>query len=321
MISQGAFDIVSYWFFQKALLLSLLAAIPCAIIGTYIVIKRISMITGSISHSTFGGLGISYYLGFAPFVGGAIFGVVAGASIGFLQRKAKKRLDTILSFLWAFGMSIGLIFVYLTPGYNSDLFSYLFGNIFLISNTEMQNLLIINVVVIVAVVLTFHTITAVLFDEEFAEVRNLPIMVSYLIFYVLIGLTVIIILSIVGVVLLIAFLTLPPAIALFYQKTIKKTMLWSGIIVAFTNILGLFVAHWIALPPGPIIILILSLFYLMSLGWDTYKNRRKGKKRKITPHACQSEIKSFGIFQKYIQEEEEHHKQGEMKKPLEGANL
>lgn len=301
------FDILQYWFFQKALLISLLAAIPCAVIGTFIVVKRISMISGSISHATFGGLGISYFLGFNPLIGATIFGVLCGSIIGVLQNRAKKRLDTILSFLWAFGMAIGLIFLYLTPGYAADLNTYLFGNLFLITDGDLIIVLILNVVIITVLIFTYQTMKIVLFNDEFAEVRNIPNFWIYQIFYILISLTIIVILSVVGVILLIAFLTLPAAIALFYQKDMKKVMLWSGIIVVITNILGLFVAHWIELPPGPVIVVILALMYLVSFIYDYLKNLIEKKRNKIESHACDIELESFGIFQESIKGYSNHH--------------
>jgi zinc transport system permease protein len=300
------FSIVNYWFFQKALLVSLLAAIPCAIIGTLIVVKRISMITGSISHATFGGLGISYFFGFNPLIGAALFGIACGGSIGFLQKKAQNRLDTILSFLWAFGMAIGVLFVYMKPGYSGDLFTYLFGNIFLISNEQMIVLVIMNFIVLGIMILMYHTTITVLFDEEFAEVRNMPILITYLIFYTLVALTIVIILAVVGIILLIAFLTLPPAIALFYKKTMKSVMILSGLLLAGSNILGLFIGHWLNLPPGPVIILVLSLIYLVSFVMDAIYKRSKQKIENIQPHACQLELDSFGIFQEYIEHGKSH---------------
>jgi zinc transport system permease protein len=294
------FSILNYWFFQKALLVSIIAAIPCAIIGTFIVIKRISMITGSISHAAFGGLGIAYFFGLNPFLGAALFGVASGASIGVLQRKTQNRLDTILSFLWAFGMAIGILFVYLRPGYAGDLFTYLFGNIFLISNDQVMWVGVLTLVVVGLTILFYHTTITVLFDEEFAEVRNMPILLTYTIMYILIALTIVIVLSVVGIVLLIAFLTLPPAIALFNVKTIKKVMMWSGVVLAISNVIGLFIGHWLRLPPGPIIVLLLALIYFASFLINASKNRQKAKMTEIVPHACQLEWESFGVFQKYI---------------------
>jgi zinc transport system permease protein len=282
--------------------MSLLTAIPCAIIGTYIVIKRISLITGSISHAAFGGLGISYFLGFNPLLGAFIFSVFSGSLIGILQRRAKKRIDTILSFLWAFGMALGLLFVYLTPGYASDLFTYLFGNVLLITDVDLIIVAVLNVVILVTVILTYQTIKTVLFNDEFAEVRNIPNFWMYQIFYILISLTIIVILSVSGVILLIAYLTLPAAIVLFYQKTIKRTMIWSGIVVFLSNIAGLFIGHFSGLPPGPIIVLLLAGLYLISFGIDFLNNQIKKKRNKIESHVCEMELESFGLFQESIKE-------------------
>jgi zinc transport system permease protein len=147
----------------------------------------------------------------------------------------------------------------------------------------------------------------VLFNDEFAEVRNIPNFWVYQIFYILVSLTIIVILSVVGVILLIAFLTLPAAIALFYQKSMKKVMIWSGIIVAVTNILGLFIAHWIDLPPGPVIVVILALLYLVSFLYDYLTIRIAKKRNKIISHACDMELESFGIFQESIKGYTNHH--------------
>lgn len=295
------FSILNYWFFQKALLVSIITAVSCAIIGTFIVVKRISLITGSISHATFGGLGISYFLGFNPIIGAALFGLACGESIAVLQNRDEKRLDTILSFLWAFGMAIGLIFLYLTPGYAQDLFTYLFGNIFLISNNQLIITIMMNIVVLIVTVFMFNTIVMVLFDEEFAQVRNIPILLTYLIFYALVALTLVVVLMVVGIILLIAFLTIPPAISLFYFKTMKKIIISSGMILIFSNILGLFLGHWLSLPPSPLIILILSILYLGSYIFDLLSKRRKARIENIHAHACELELESFGVFDRYIQ--------------------
>ena len=295
-------DLMKLWFFQKAIIVSIIAAIVCAIIGTFIVVKRISMITGSISHATFGGLGISYFLGFNPIIGAIVFGLACGGSIAVLQKKKQNRLDTILSFLWAFGMAIGLVFVSLSDGYRTDLFTYLFGNILLISNSELLTLLIINLCVLKIIGFMFNTLVMVFFDEEFAEVRNIPIMLINLIFYSLIALTIVSILLVVGIVLLIAYLTIPPAIGLFFYKSIKKVMVASGLILIFSSLLGLFLGAWLSLPPSPLIILTLSLLYLLAFIFSSMRNRAKTKIDDIQAHACELEIESFGLFEKYIQD-------------------
>lgn len=298
--------VLQYTFFQKALFLSVLAALPCAIIGTYIVVKRISMISGSISHAAFGGLGIGYFFGFDPLIGATVFGIMSGSGIGILQRKAKNRFDSLLSFIWAFGMAIGLLFINLGSGYGRNLNTYLFGNILLIPENELIALAWINLIIIIAVIFMFQTFKQVLFDEEFAEVRNIPILLVNIIFYILIALTIIVMLSLVGVVLLIAYLTLPPATALFFQKSIKRTMILSGIIMAISNTGGLFIAHLIgvyftSVPPGPVIVLLLSIIYLSALLGKTISGKTKSKRQHIHAHSCDVEIESFGSFRKYLQ--------------------
>ncbi len=296
-------SILSYLFFQQALIVAIIAAVPCAIIGTFVVIKRISMISGSISHATFGGLAIAGYLGISPIIGGVIFGAFSGAAVGVIKRRAKNRLDPILSFIWAFGMAIGGIFLYLTEGYTQDLFSFMFGNILTIEFWDLIALIILTVIIVLVAILGFQTIQLVLFDEEYAEVRNIPIMLVNVLFYVLVALTIIVIVSIVGIILLIAFLTLPAAISLYYQKTIKRTMIMSGIVLAVSNVSGLFIAHFIQLPPGPVIVVLLSILYVFSMFYDWIHKKLRKRRHPIEPHACDMELESFGVFQNLLQED------------------
>jgi zinc transport system permease protein len=125
-------EALNFQFFQNALIVAVLASIAAGVIGTYIVVKRMSLISGSIAHTAFGGLGISYFLNANPLYGGVIFSLLSAVSIALLRKNAKNRLDTLLSFLWATGMAIGLVFIFMTPGYATDLFTYLFGNILLV---------------------------------------------------------------------------------------------------------------------------------------------------------------------------------------------
>ena len=299
-------SLLSYTFFQYALIVALLAAIPCAIIGTFVVIKRISMISGSISHATFGGLAIANFIGISPIIGGVVFGALSGATVGVIKRRAKNRLDPILSFIWAFGMAIGGIFLFITKGYGLDLFSFMFGNILTIGFWDLIALIILTIVIVLVAVIGFQTIQLVLFDEEYAEVRNIPIMLVNVVFYVLVALTIIVIVSVVGIILLIAFLTLPAAISLYYQKTIKRTMIMSGIVLAASNVAGLFIAHFIQLPPGPVIVVLLSILYILSMLIDLLRKEIKKHRNPIEPHACDIELESFGIFQNLVQEDQVH---------------
>jgi len=130
-------DILTYNFFQNALIIGILASIACGIIGPFVVAKRISFLGGSIAHSSFGGIGMAYFLGFNPLIGAVIFSILSALGIGAVSKKFKNKEDTIIGAMWSLGMAIGLVFIYLTPGYSADLFSYLFGNILMTSSVDI----------------------------------------------------------------------------------------------------------------------------------------------------------------------------------------
>jgi len=183
-----------------------------------------SLIAGSIAHTAFGGLGISYYLGLNPLMGAVVFSLLASSSVAVFRKRARNRLDTLLSALWATGMAVGLVFMFLTPGYATDLFSYLFGNILLVSTFDLAMIVVLDLVIILAVALLYNPFLAVAFDEEYAEVRNLPVLLVDLVLFGVIALTVVTIIRVVGIVLMIALLTMPAAVAQLFHKTVKGMM-------------------------------------------------------------------------------------------------
>ena len=256
------FEALSFQFFQNALIIAVLASIAAGVIGTYIVIKRMSLISGSIAHTAFGGLGISYFLNANPLIGATIFSLISAASIALFRKNAKNRIDTLLSFLWATGMAIGLVFIFLTPGYASDLFTYLFGNILLVSKFDLYMILILDVVILAMVYFMYNSLLAVTFDEEYSETRNMPVTIVNMILFGLIALTIVATIRLVGIVLMIAILTIPAATAGMFHKTVKKIMITSSIITLFATISGLFVSYYLNFPTGPIIVLIISAIYL-----------------------------------------------------------
>ncbi|MFW6025422.1 MAG: metal ABC transporter permease [Candidatus Woesearchaeota archaeon] len=259
------FEALSFQFFQNALIVAFLASIAAGIIGTFIVVKRMSMISGSIAHTAFGGLGISYFLNTNPLIGGTIFSLVSSISIALFKDKAKNRLDTLLSFLWSTGMAIGLVFIFMTPGYKTDLFTYLFGNILLVSKIDLLMILILDIIVIITVYLMYNSILFVVFDEEYAKTKNIPITLVNAILFGLIALTIVATIKIVGIVLMIAILTIPAATAQLFHKTVKKIMLTSSLITLFSTISGLFISYYLDFSTGPIIVLVISTIYLLGI--------------------------------------------------------
>jgi zinc transport system permease protein len=266
------FEALSYQFFQNALIISILASISAGIIGTYIVIKRMALISGSIAHTAFGGLGISYYLNANPLFGGVIFSLISAISIALFRKNARDRLDTLLSFLWATGMAIGLVFIFLTPGYSTDLFTYLFGNILLVSRFDLIVILILDLIIIGIVFFMYNSFLAVIFDEEYARTRNMPVTLINIILFSLIALTIVATIRVVGIVLMIAILTIPAATAQLFHKTVKKIMFTSATITLIASISGLFLSYYLNFATGPIIVLIISSIYLIGIFLSKFKD-------------------------------------------------
>jgi len=258
-------EVIQYQFFQNALMISVLASLAAGIIGTYIVVKRMSLISGSMAHTAFGGLGISYFLNANPLIGGIIFSLLSAVIIALFRKKVRNRLDSLLSFLWATGMAIGLVFIFLTPGYATDLFTYLFGNILLVSKLDLIIILVLDVVILATVFLMFNSFLSVTFDEEYSETRNTSVTLVNMIMFGLIALTIVATIKVVGIVLMIAMLTIPAATAQLFHKTVKKIMITSSVITLFAAISGLCISYYIDFVTGPIIVLIISSIYVISI--------------------------------------------------------
>ena len=252
-------------FLQNAVLGGILSSIVCGIMGTFVVIKRIVFISGGIAHTILGGVGIAYYLGIEPIIGAFVFAVLAAIIIGLVKLKAKQQEDTVIGALWAIGMAIGVIFMYLTPGYNVDLLTYLFGNILLVSKSDILILIFLNILIIGMVILFYRQFLAITFDEEFSRLRGLPVDFLYILLLILIALTIVVLIRIVGLILVIALLTLPAAISFLYMKTPAKMMITAIILGLIFTFLGIFLSFEMNLPSGAAIIITSGFMYLLAL--------------------------------------------------------
>jgi len=264
------FEVLEYQFFQSALIIAVLASVAAGVIGTFIVVKRMSLISGSIAHAAFGGLGLSYFFNVNPLLGGIVFSLLSAFSIAVFRKSAENRLDSLLSFLWATGMAIGLVFIFLSPGYATDLFTYLFGNILLVSETDLFMILVLDIAIIATVFLMFNSFLSVAFDEEYSETRNMRVTLINMVLFGLIALTVIAVIRVVGIVLMIAILAIPAASAQLFHKTVKKIMVTSAAITLFATVTGLFISYYFDFSTGPIIVLIISFIYIISVLLSKY---------------------------------------------------
>lgn len=264
-------ELFQYSFFSNALLIGILSGIACGIIGSFIVIKRISFISGSIAHASFGGIGLAYFLGFNPFLGAIIFSVLSALGIGLVNKKNKTQEDASIGAIWAIGMAIGLIFIYFTPGYAADLFTYLFGNILLSTAQDLWHVILLDLFIVSSVAYLFKWLVATIFDEEFATVTNIPVFPLYLFFLVLVALSVVILIKSVGVILVIALLTLPASSAQLLSKNFKHIIGWAIILAMLENLLGIILSYYLNIPTGPLIVLIAAAIYLLLLGLKNLK--------------------------------------------------
>ncbi len=254
-------DLFSYEFFQKAFLAAILASISCGLVGTYIVSKRIVFISGGITHASFGGIGLSFLLGFNPLLGAVAFAVGSALGIQFFTRVAKVREDSSIAIFWSLGMALGIIFVFMTPGYTPNLMSYLFGNILTVSTAELWWMFILNVIVVSSFMLFFRKILYIAFDEEFARAAGLPVDLFNYLTITLVALTVVLNIRVVGIILILSLLTIPQATANMFTKDFKILLILSSVFAFFGTIAGLFISYFMDIPSGATIIFTLILLF------------------------------------------------------------
>ncbi len=268
-------------FLQHALIGGLLASIGCGIIGSYVVVKRIGFLAGGISHSVLGGMGVAIFFGLSP-LGGALAAAVASALlIGWVRLTWREQEDTLIGALWAVGMAIGILFISKTPGYSVSLMSYLFGNILMVSPAAIWMMAAIDLIILATVSLCYQQFLAVSFDEEFARLRGVPVTFFYLLLLCMVAVTVVLLIQVVGLILVIALLTLPAAIATHYVRSLGKMMLLATLLGALFTVLGLIISYAPDLPAGATIILVAGVTYLGSLLFTTARKRRELRRQLV----------------------------------------
>ena len=260
-------------FMQNAIAGGILASVACGAIGSYVVVKKIGYLAGGIAHAVLGGMGIAYYLGRSPIEGALVSAIVFAFILGWVSLRMQQQEDTIIGALWAGGMAVGILFISQTPGYNVDLMSFLFGNILMIASEDLYWIAGLDLIILVIVFLFYKQFISVSFDEEFARLRGIPVERFYLLFLSLVALTVVILIQIVGLILVIALLTLPAAIAGLYVRSLSLMMILAALFGMIFTTGGLAISYQPDLPPGPTIILLAGAFYLISLILNRIKRK------------------------------------------------
>ncbi len=272
--------ILAFEFFQNALIAGVIASITCGIIGSFVVAKRLASMSGGLAHAAFGGIGLGYLLGFGPVAGAVVFTTGIGLVMGLIREKMDEHMDTLIGAVWAGGMAAGILFIALSPGYAPELFGFLFGNILLIPTGDLVLMAVLAAIILAVVLLLFTHLQAVTFDEEYARVMNLPVTALFLVLMFLISLTVVSLIRVVGMILVIALLTLPAAIAREYAHRLPVMMVYATILAAACTIGGLFLSYFLDVPSGATIILLAVGGYVLMLAarrWRRTAGWAKGK--------------------------------------------
>lgn len=257
-------DLFQYTFFTNALEASLLISILCGLAGTWIVARRLVFIAGGITHASFGGIGLGYFLGLNPLLGAAVFAVASANGMLFATRKGNLREDSAIGILWSLGMALGVLFIFLTPGYAPNLMTYLFGSILTVGNAELNLMWLLAGVVILFFALFYRVILTIAFDESHARTMQLPVDVVNYALMTLIALVIVLSIRVSGIILVISFLTIPQSTANLFARSFKQIMFASVGISLLTSVGGLYLSYALNVPSGATIIVVMVVVFLIA---------------------------------------------------------
>lgn len=258
------FELLGYSFFSNALLASLFTSINCGIIGTYIVSRRLVFISGGITHASFGGIGIGYFSGFNPIISAVVFAVLSALGIEFLSKKADVREDSLIGIFWSFGMALGIIFIFITPGYAPNLMGYLFGSLLTVTHTDIVMMIALTLIVTGFFIVFFKVILFISFDQEYATTHNAPVQTINYVLISLVAITIVLSIKVAGIILVISLLTIPQTIANLFTRDYKQIMIYSSVIAFFGTSAGLMLSYNYNIPSGASIIMSLVLAFIIA---------------------------------------------------------
>ena len=257
-------EILSYSFFQNALLGVLFVSIAAGIIGTYVVSRRMVFITGGITHACFGGLGLGFFLGINPIAMAAVFAIAAATGVEWMSTRQNVRQDSAIGVIWALGMALGTLFIFLSPGYVPELTSFLFGNVLTITSTDIILFAAYLVVLLAFFAVFYPQILLCAFDPDFAATRRLRVSAINLAMTIMIAICIVLTIRLIGIMLLMSLLTMPQMIAEMFTNRFHHMMILSSLVSIACSVLGIFCSYWIAVPASATIVLTLVAAYAVA---------------------------------------------------------
>lgn len=258
------FEAFQFEFMRNAMMAGLLASLACGIVGVYVVVKKIVSMSGSIAHASFGGIGLGYLLNFSPILGAMFFSLLSALTMGLVTRKTRLPEDTAIGILWALGMALGVIFIGLSAGYAPDLMSYLFGNILTVPVSDLYLMAALDLIIMALTAAFYKEFLLLSFDEEFATTVGMPVNGLYLLLLCMVALTVVVLIRVVGMILVIAMLAFPAAMARQFTHDVKKMMMLAVIFGMLFTFGGLWISYILNLASGATIILLSGLTLLLT---------------------------------------------------------
>ena len=267
--------VATYSFLGNALWAAILSGIACGIVGTYVVSRRMVFLSGGITHASFGGIGIAYHFGLNPIGGAMIFAVLSALGIEWAGAKGRIREDSAIGIVWSLGMAIGTLFIFATPGYAPNLMSFLFGDILTVSRLGLVAMAVVALVLVAVMLLWRRPIIYASFDREYARSQGIKADAVLAFMTVMTAVTIVLSIRVVGIVLLISLLTVPPTIVGMLTKSYTQIALWSSVLAAVGNVVGIWVAYKMDFPVGAttIILLTLTLFIVKLLTLPALRGR------------------------------------------------
>ena len=254
-------EILQYSFITNSLLAAFFASITCGIVGTYIVTRRMVFLSGGITHASFGGIGMGYFFGLNPIFSAAVFAILSALGVEFLSKRTEIREDSVIGILWSFGMAIGIIFIFITPGYVPNLMTYLFGSILTVSGLDVWLMLALSVILILFFTFFYRLILFVAYDQNYARTHKIAVDLLNYILISLVALTIVLNIKVVGIILVISLLTIPQSIANLFSKNFRNIILLSIVISLVGVLTGLIFSYKINIPSGAAIIFSLVIFF------------------------------------------------------------
>lgn len=253
-------DLFRFGYLSNALWACVLSGIACGLVGTYVVCRRTVFLAGGITHASFGGLGIAFYLGTNPILGALLFAVLSALGIEWAGSRGRIREDSAIGIIWSVGMAVGALFMSLRPGYTSgDLAAYLFGSIVTVTRDDVAALAALTLLLVAGAALWLRPVMYVAFDRDFARSRGIAVRTISYLMSALVAVAIVLSIRIMGIVLLISLVTLPVAIVNLFSRSYRTIALWAPLTAVAGNVAGLWLSYRFEVPPGAAIIFVLVL--------------------------------------------------------------